>query len=448
MKTHFLYLAIGVLLICNCAPAQWIQTSFPDSLPANCFVVGGTNLFAGTGYGGAGGVFLSTNDGTSWTAVNAGLPREPSDSTQYVAINCLGTSGTNLLAGTGWGNYRSWFRPGIFRSTDNGTSWTTANEGLPYHYYLDSGGYPTIFSFGRSGTNLFAGTWWDGIFRSTNGGTSWTAVNTGLPFVTSETDTTRAYRAVTCFGTSGTNLFAGTGSYVISGRGVFLSTNDGTSWTSVNTGLTDSNVTALAVSGTNLFAGTLDGGVFLSTNNGTSWTAVFSSLTGASVRCLAVSGTNLFAGIWPVGVLLLTNNGTSWTAVNAGLPLNDVYALAVCGTNLFAGTPGVWRRPLSELITSVDPVASEMPQEFSLNQNYPNPFNPSTTIQYALPHRSHMTLTVFNTLGQQVATLVNGEVEAGYHEVKIDAAGLSSGVYFYRMQAGDFVQSKKFVLLK
>ena len=85
---------------------------------------------------------------------------------------------------------------------------------------------------------------------------------------------------------------------------------------------------------------------------------------------------------------------------------------------------------------------------YELFNNYPNPFNPSTTIPYSLPSRSQVTLTVFNTLGQQVAQLVNGEVDAGFHEVRFDGAGLSSGVYFYRLQAGTYVGTKRFVLAK
>jgi hypothetical protein len=83
-----------------------------------------------------------------------------------------------------------------------------------------------------------------------------------------------------------------------------------------------------------------------------------------------------------------------------------------------------------------------------LTQNYPNPFNPSTTIRYGLPNRSHVKLTVFNTLGQQLALLQNGEQEAGYHEVKFDGRNLTSGVYLYRMEAGGYVETKKCVLVK
>jgi hypothetical protein len=99
--------------------------------------------------------------------------------------------------------------------------------------------------------------------------------------------------------------------------------------------------------------------------------------------------------------------------------------------------------------TSLSLPGNEMEvQDFQLCQNYPNPFNPSTTIRYGLPNRSYVTLTVYNTLGQQVAQLVNGEMDAGFHEVTFDGAELSSGVYFYRLKAGMYVETKKFVLTK
>lgn len=86
--------------------------------------------------------------------------------------------------------------------------------------------------------------------------------------------------------------------------------------------------------------------------------------------------------------------------------------------------------------------------EFQLEQNFPNPFNPSTTIRYGVPMRSHVSLAVINTLGQQVAELFNGDVEAGYHEVRFDASGLSSGVYFYRMQAGAYTKTERLILVQ
>jgi hypothetical protein len=88
------------------------------------------------------------------------------------------------------------------------------------------------------------------------------------------------------------------------------------------------------------------------------------------------------------------------------------------------------------------------PSGFTLGQNYPNPFNPITTIVYALPHRANVNLAVYNSLGQQAATLVNEDQEAGYREAKFDAQDLSSGVYFYRLKAGDFVATKKLLILR
>ncbi len=107
------------------------------------------------------------------------------------------------------------------------------------------------------------------------------------------------------------------------------------------------------------------------------------------------------------------------------------------------------RRPWSEAeLTSADPVHPYHPTSFSLSQNYPNPFNPTTTIVYSVPQRSHVSLTVFNILGQKVAELINGEVAAGPHSVWFDASRLSSGVYFYRLQAGSSVDTKKLCLIR
>ncbi len=384
---------------------QWVQTNGPYGPDVICFAVSGTYLFAGTE---GGGVFRSADNGANWEEVNGGLTN--------LVVHALAVSGINLFAGT---------LGGVFRSTDNGASWTAVNAGLTF---------PFVQALVVSGNNLFAGTLGGGVFRSTDNGASWTPVNDlvimGSPFVYA-------------FAVSGTALFAGTFG------GVFRSTDNGAHWTEVNTGLTNFFVYALAVSGTTLFAGTLGGGVFRSTDNGASWTAVNEGLTNFFIFSLAVFGTNLFAGTSD-GVFLSTDNGAHWTAVNEGLTAT-VLALAVSGTHLFAGTAGgdgVWRRPLSEMITSVERLAPNVPSQFALQQNFPNPFNATTTISFTLPKACRARLSVFDLLGNQVAVLVDRDFAPGEYQVVFEAKDLASGVYFYRLKAEDEVKTRKLVLIK
>jgi hypothetical protein len=214
-------------------------------------------LFAGTW---GSGVFVSSNNGISWTAASNGLA-------EYTNVYSIDVSGTNLFASTG---------VSVFLSMNNGSSWTTDTV------------MPKFQSFAMIGTNLFIGTG-SGVLLSTNSGISWTAASNGLPDV-----------GVSALAVIGSNLFAGT-----AGSGVFLSTNNGTSWTAASTGLSGNGygVMDFGVSGTNLFAGTAGSGVFLSTNNGTSWTAVNTGFSDTSftdtiiiVFALSISDTYLFAG--------------------------------------------------------------------------------------------------------------------------------------------------------
>jgi len=98
--------------------------------------------------------------------------------------------------------------------------------------------------------------------------------------------------------------------------------------------------------------------------------------------------------------------------------------------------------------TGVREAGPGIPQQFSLHQNYPNPFNPSTTIQYELPKAVLVTLKVFNALGQEVATLVDENKPAGVYTARFDAGALGSGVYFYKLTAGNFVETRKMIMLK
>jgi hypothetical protein len=97
---------------------------------------------------------------------------------------------------------------------------------------------------------------------------------------------------------------------------------------------------------------------------------------------------------------------------------------------------------------SVKEVGSGIPENYSLSQNYPNPFNPTTNIDFSIPATSKVSLKVYNVIGQEIATLVDGEMKAGNYQVSFNASGMASGVYFYRLTAGSFVMNKKFTLLK
>ena len=154
----------------------------------------------------------------------------------------------------------------------------------------------------------------------------------------------------------------------------------------------------------------------------------------------------------PAGVRLngrSLNPSASYAELRAS---GDGYWFDPLTANLFvqAGTsadsPSVveWSTPLSAL----PPRGGALPASYVLEQNFPNPFNPSTTIRYGLPQRSHVRLALFNTLGQQVRTLFTGDQEAGYHEVRFDGTGMVSGVYFYRIQAGSYLRTKRLLILR
>ena len=386
------------------ANGQWVQTnSLADPY---ALVASGTNVVVGSF---SRGVLSTSNNGTSWIDANDGLAP-----TRIYALSASpdGVGGTNLFAGTDGG--------GVFLSTNNGSSWV--NCGLTNYNVI-------VLAANGSYVLAVAARQYGSVFISTNSGASWTEANNGLTNVNVKSF------AISSNGKGGTNLFGGTQE-----GGVFLSTNDGTSW--INIGLANTPVYAFAFSGTNLFAGG-GGGVYRSTNNGSSW--VNCGLSSSTVWSFAVSGSKLFAGTWD-GLFLSTNNGSDWVSV--GLTNTPINRIAVCGANLFAAiwNSGVWKRPLSEMTTAIESEQS-MPMRFALGQNYPNPFNPSTIIRYELPKAANVTLKIFNTLGQEVTTLVNEQKDAGYYQSAWNT-NVPSGIYFYRLQAAEYVETKKMILLK
>jgi hypothetical protein len=242
----------------------------------------------------------------------------------------------------------------------------------------------------------------------------------------------------------GSNIFAGTDN-----SGVFFSTNNGTNW--IQIGLNNQTVYSLLVSGSNIFAGTLGNGVYLTTNNGVNW--IQTGLNNQSVYSLAVSGSCIFAGTAGNGVYLSMNNGSSWVQKNEGFSVvPTVNELLIANGYIFAGTNGqsVWRRPLSDLITEIQPEKNTNPKEYYLGQNYPNPFNAVTKIKFNIAGNTveQTFVSVYNILGKEIAVLVNKKLNPGTYEVSFDAGDLPSGVYFYRLTAGKFTDTKKLIIIK
>lgn len=154
---------------------------------------------------------------------------------------------------------------------------------------------------------------------------------------------------------------------------------------------------------------------------------------------------------WPIPIDLSYTDADLLTAGLGGFPVGDL--------GWFPTQYATWKAQEAKELAQIQNVldtgkltdvatSQELPQNFQLQQNYPNPFNPSTSITFALPHAANITLKVFDVLGREVATLVNGHMTAGAHEVRFDASHLSSGVYLYTLASGDFTQTKKMSLVK
>jgi len=274
-----------------------------------------------------------------------------------------------------------------------------------------------------------------GILRSNDHGNSWIKINTGFQ------------GTVLCLAVNkNANIFAGTND------GSILRSNDnGQSWRVVGVVLNNTPIRCLTISQNGYFyAGTDGRGVLRSIDDGQNWTHVNAGLTNTNVLSLTIdSHRHLFAGTYLGGVFRSVNHGENWVPFNAGLTDSIVFALAVDSSGyVFAGTSqqGIFRSVLPT--TSVREIVRTAQISLSLEQNYPNPFNPVTTIEFSLPRSDYVMLKVYNTLGEEVAPLVKQNFAAGTHQVVWDAKGMPSGIYFYRLQAGDFVQTRKLVLVR
>jgi photosystem II stability/assembly factor-like uncharacterized protein len=257
------------------------------------------------------------------------------------------------------------------------------------------------------------------------------------------------------------------------GETVMLRTTDGgVNWTEIP-GMTNYMLTGVSFTDAN--TGTAVGNdqspatiIIRTTDGGTTWTNQSSGLPGYSTlnavhfvdaqTGIVVGSTSTDAESagptgYSIGVILRTSNGGStwkqdpFTTFNT---LSSVFSLDA-HTLMAVGFNGTILRTNNGGLTGIKnapPFRSASPAQVVLLQNYPNPFNPSTAIRYSLPHRTQVMLAVFNILGQQVALLQNGAQDAGLHEVRLDGSSLASGVYFYRLRAGEYVETKKLILVR
>lgn len=273
-------------------------------------------------------VYISGDNDSYWQAdnvANCATPQVVDFITRRAITSLAINSSGHVFAGTLYG--------GVFRSTDNGNSWTQSSTDLTFthmdHLVVNSSGY------------IFAGTFNKGVYRSTDNGDNWTQINVGM------TDTAVASLAVNSSG----HIFAGT-RY----SGVYRSTDNGDNWTQINAGLTDRGIFSLAVnSNGHVFAGT-DRGIYRSTDNGTNWVSINVGLTNDQkyVGPLAInSAGHIFAatddysisGLRVWGIFRSTDNGDSWISANWVNSNYSIYSLAInsSGTIFNACIDGVYR---------------------------------------------------------------------------------------------------------
>jgi len=412
---------------------------------------GAGNLFAGTA---GGGIFRSSDNGNNWTTASQGL-------IGYIIFSFVIDSKGYIFAGA---------NDGVYLSTDEGGNWIRRNNGLP-----SSAGVSALAINSQGSIFLLMKPW--GIYRSSDNGNNWTSTNNGL------SNTAATTLAVNSLG----DVLAGTS------NGVYCSTDNGNSW--VPLGLTTSYIFSIVINSRgDIFAGTTEG-VYYSSDNGSNWHQINGGLTNKQIISLGVDSNGyIFAGTNGSGIFRSVNSTTvpveltsfsvrvdknkinlSWTTAtelnNSGFEIQrklseyDFSTVAFVNgngtstkTNNYSWSekllPGIYSYRLKQIDYngkyeySKEVEITVTPNIFSLEQNFPNPFNPNTVISYSLPSASNVKLVVYNTLGQNVKVLENGYKNAGGYSVHFDASDLPSGIYFYRLEAGQFTQVKKMMLLK
>ncbi len=392
--------------------SQWVKLNGPNQPYVYSILIFGSSLLAGTMQD---GLYISTDEGFTWQQIAF---------TPHFQVPALVSNNTTIFASVM--NAAPESLNGVYLSTDNGFTWT---QTLFNHL---------IVTLSIDGTTIYAGEYNNGaVYISTDNGNSW------------EQKFIMPYYSVLSILLDSTKIFAGTE------NGVYVSTNQGQNWS--QTALGGQTIKCMAKNGDNLFAGTIWGtGIYCSTNRGISWN--LTSMHNRDVDAMISYGSYIIAATLNdieslTGIYMSSNNGISWIKKNEGYYENyTMFSFYISNNILYGGLDRVWKRSLSELI-GVEKIQAKVTDKFQLNQNYPNPFNPTTKIKFDIisginGQKSAIKLVIYDVLGREIAMLVNEKMSSGSYEATWDGTNYPSGVYFYKLTAGTFEQTKKMVLIK
>ncbi len=361
----------------------------------------------------------TTNGGATWDSVCSYV----STGSQYEwmdGVKCVGATGDTMIA---YGDADQLGVP-VFRSFDAGATWTRLTNLPATDSVLTDGWYAGYYTFGQGmesyGTTVWITLYWGGgwdprILKSTDAGTTWSVITAHLP---------------------GGNAYD---TYLRS-----INFKDENIGYGVAKGLSSSS--------TYWMVRTSDGGVTWSDTINVEPGVTHSNAKPATVK--PIRGTNsVFAGGFGTAgakAWWSTDGGTTWT--NLGIPFGPSNLAMIINAAFYDELHGfAVGQEINVMLTpstGVEETPLGQPVEYVLGQNYPNPFNPTTTIDYSIPRAGNVDLKVYNLLGQEVATLAHGMHSAGHFSVVFDAKGLSSGVYFYTLRAGNVVRTKTLVLVR
>lgn len=419
------WILLGMFFIAVLAPSslgQWEKLTFPRG---SIYTLLNTpeGLLASSGRY----IYLSKDNGSTWDSLSS----VSIDPTEFIEVGDL------LLSASSYGRTpeAKWPLPCVFRSVDSGRSWDSVLAGVY--------GAPSIVLVGST---LYTNP--DGeLFSSVDTGRTWSRIDSSGEFP----------GHIAAIITNGSTIYLGIQTdRLIQPDRLYRSTDDGNTWDSLDTGIPWWYFNVLAES-SRVYVAAQHGGFYVSSDQGNTWKTMNLGLPDSSGfrNLFLVENHLLLASVfrdWSQTVYQLDLSGTRWEKFDAGLSLDPYAYICDFSSNdsyvFLAAWNSIWRRLLSDLVTQVKGPSAYLPKAFIVEQNYPNPFNPSTTIKYELPKASEVKLSIYDMLGREVSVLVNERRNAGVHEVKFDGAGLSSGVYFYRLQAGNSVQAKKLVILK